>query len=738
MSFMSDNFVSATRRAVPLCARRDLKLQRVDFQGLESWVVKDPLSLAYHRLLGEQYRLWQLLDGRRSLEDLQRQIRREFPAVDLPLIDIQALIADLYQRGLLQSSRAGRARSLLERDGGRRRRRILQILMNPLFIQIPGWDPARLLNFLDPLARWSFSMPAMLLGALLVMSSWGLMLLKFADFQRDVPAFTEFFGWQGMLSVWLTLGAAKIVHELAHGLACKHFGGECHEIGVAFLVFSPCLYCDVSDAWMLADKRHRILIGAAGMYVEALLSAVALLLWWCTNPGLVHFLSMNVFFVTTVTTVIFNANPLLRYDGYYMLADWLEIPNLRAKADELLKKTAAWYCLGSRLHAGGFEPRLGHVWFAGFAVASAFYRWFVALAMVWVLHGLLKPYGLQNVAWCLAALSVGTLLVRGVANIHSIVARSQRMIMARVVCTLSVLVIGLAATLFLPLPLRSKASFIIEPYQVRNVHTTVPGTLVEVCVEPGQRVRQGDVLARLADVEKERTRRRLVVDRERKRIESRIQHAVDDHAQQRYVDEIVDSIDKQLVDLEQQLARLTIVAPCSGKVIAPAVLAEPVLDPVQPKLHTWHGHPLERRNRGCFLEARTHLLSIAPDDRTQAVLLVDETDRENLAPGKAVELKFEHAPGKTIPGEVVQLADRNADFVPPALSNKNGGSLATATDPQGRERMAQAVYQAGALVIAADPQPLTGMRGEARFIVQNRTAAGWLWHYVKQTVHFRL
>lgn len=738
MSTRAPNLVSSGRRAVPLCARRDLQTQRIDFQGSPSWVVKDPLSLAYYRLLPEQYCLLQLLDGRRSLESIQQQVQREFPASEMRLSDIQSLIADLYERGLIHSNRPGRAAVLLERDGRRRRRALAGAITNLFFIRIPGWDPATLLDRMYPLVRWMFSPPALLGGALLTVASWWLLLVRFADFQRDLPAFSQFFGWPNLLLLWVTLGAAKLVHELAHACACRHFGGECHEIGVAFLVFSPCLYCDVTDSWMLPGKYQRIAIGAAGMCIEVVLSAAALLLWWSTHPGLFHYLCLNVFFVTTFTTVIFNANPLLRYDGYYMLADWLEIPNLRPKADELLKNALAWHCFGTRIPADPFAPGFGRVWFAAFSACAAAYRWALALMTAWFLYWLLKPYGLENLGWGMAAVTVGAMGARGASSFYCMVARSERISMIKAACTLVALGAGLWASLAVPLPLWSTAAFTVEPYGVRHVHTAIPGTLIEICVQPGQKVREGAVLARLADFEHERRFRELLSSRERKQIELRIQHALDEPSQENYHAEMLRNIEKELNDLKRQIARLTVVAPCDGVVVAPAPVPEPGVDRLAARLPTWHGSPLEPRNIGCHLEARTHLLSIAPDSRTQAVLVFDERAQAGLAPGKRVSLKLDSLPQQTFRGKVVQLADKNVETAPAALSTRYGGSVATITDAEGRERVQEVAFQAGVLLDAAEPPALTGMRGAARFTAQSRTLGEWLWQQVRRTVHFRM
>src|SRR5262249_41833959 len=176
---------------------------------------------------------------------------------------------------------------------------------------------------------------------------------------QKLPEFKQFFGWPNLIYLYLTIAVTKVLHELGHGLTCRHFGGECHEIGIIFLVFSPTMYCDVSDSWMLRSKWQRIAIGGAGMWVETVLSSLALYVWWFTRPGLLHHLCLNVFFISSVSTVIFNANPLMRYDGYYMLSDLLEIPNLSEKARTLLRNTFAHVCLGIDFREDAFMPSGG-------------------------------------------------------------------------------------------------------------------------------------------------------------------------------------------------------------------------------------------------------------------------------------------------------------------------------------------------------------------------------------------
>ena len=185
---------------------------------------------------------------------------------------------------------------------------------------------------------------------------------------------------------WLALSVvvAKTLHELGHALACRHFGGECHELGILLLVFLPCLYCNVSDAWMFDSRWRRVAVDVAGMYVELVLAAICTFLWWFSVPGWFNSVCFNLMIVCSLNTLLFNGNPLLRYDGYYLLSDLLEVPNLRAAvgrgtAADLFgpvlvcgRRRAAMCCRTNSTAGWRCMP-----------LASLAYRWFASLAIAW-------------------------------------------------------------------------------------------------------------------------------------------------------------------------------------------------------------------------------------------------------------------------------------------------------------------------------------------------------------------
>lgn len=743
-TFASQDMIPSAERPIPMVGRRDLTVERVDFQGKPSFVLKDPVGLKYHRLRTEQYRVWQLLDGRRGLEDLRMALRLEFPDLNLRLTDIQSLVSDLHQAGVVHTIRPGQGAASLGKARLERRKKLKQTLKNFMFLRLPGWDPERVLTGMMPFVSWFFHPLAVLLTWLFVGSAWIGLAINFDAFSRELPAFEQFFSWPNVLYMWVTLACCKIIHEFGHGLSCKYFGSECHEMGVMFLVFSPCLYCDVTDSWMLKNKWKRIAIAAAGIYIEVVLSAIALYVWFFTNDGLLRMLALNVFFITTVTTVIFNMNPLMRFDGYYMLSDFLEIPNLRQKADKLLREKFGWYCLGIEPRHDPFMPETGIAGFVAFAIAAWAYRWFVMFGIAMFLYTWLKPYQLQSIGAALAvAAIVGAILAPGIALYKMISApRGEPLSRLKIAGTCAAFALLAAALFFIPLPLGVHAPFLVDSADAQSVYVTTPGDLAKVHVRLDEVVAAGTLLAELENPpltsELHKLLARQATEQERLRAVSQLR----DDAQMLLAQGSIAALEEQIQDLRARLAGLQIRAPIAGRVIAPEQRTPPAQGDDNTTLAQWHGSPLDTTNQGAFLEEGTPLLVLvppAPQREIEATLLIDQADRNDVHEGQAVELRFDQLPRRTFATKIESFATRHLDVAPPALAGKYGGPLATVTDAQGRERLADPAYQATVLWRPTpDVRLVPGMRGTARLDARDRTAAQWLWRTLRQTFYFRL
>ncbi len=706
--------------ADPAVDAPDLVIKRIDYLGVGYWVVKDPAGLKYYRLQQEQYELLKLLDGERSLEALRDEMLVIMPTVRLQLSDVQHLITDLHEKGLVYSNREGQGAALLKKHSEEKKKKLFNTLRSLLYVRLPGWDPVKVLDFIYPFCRpIFFSKVGVGAWIAIVVSSWILLAVQFDSFRQELPSFQQFFSWPNLLYMWITLGTAKVIHEFGHGLSCKHFGGECHEMGVMLLVFSPCLYCDVSDSWMLRNKWARIMIGAAGMYIEVLISAFAIFVWWSTDQGLLHNLAINTFFVTTITTVIFNANPLMRFDGYYMMSDFLEIPNLRPKADKLLRESFAWYCLGIEAKPDPFMPETGRAWFVSFAIAAAIYRWFIVAAITIFLYTVLKPYGLQSIGATLAVISVSTIVGNMVWNLYKMISapRIEPLSKSKMIISGSILLGALAFVGLYKYPMHIEATLIIEPQDVRHVYTQTPGELRELLVKPGQQVFgptvdangnevPGEIVAVLSNPDLEDAERDLLTRIAVQQSEIEKQRQLDDDAQMALAQQRVADYEEQLAKIREQLADLIIYAPATGCVIEPPRVPQPTVEEAKTQLASWTGSPLHIRNvgdtghPGAILEERTHLMSIAPNNNYQAIVLIDQSDVNEMVGSKLkerlqqsqemkqkVQLKFDHLAWKTFDGTISEVSDGFLEYVPEMLSNKLGGELPTVTDKQGREKL---------------------------------------------------
>jgi len=737
MSTASTPAIPSDQRPVRLWGRGDLKVGSLDFRGGTSRVVKDPIALTYFRLLPEQFRLLELLNGQRSLSAMHRCLAQEFKSAKITSADVRRLIGELHQKGLVVSRRPGQGQGVLEHAAKQRRQKRLSMFRQILFIRLPGWDPNRLLNMLYPKLKWMFARWAVMGAMLFILSSWLLLLVQFAEYQRQLPLFSEFFAWPNLLYLWLTVGVAKLIHELAHGLACRHFGAECHEIGVAFLIFSPCMYCDVSDAWLLTSKRKRILISSAGMYIEVLMSACAISLWWLTHDGLLHFMLLNLFLVTTLTTVMFNANPLLRYDGYYVLSDWVEVSNLRQKADVELWHRFASVCLGVKLRRTSFMPESGHSWFFMFSIASFAYRWLVLGTITIFLYTFLKPYGLQSLAWGFLGLSLIGMLYRFCRQIIKMTSNreEQPMQALRISAWTAALAALLVLALTIPLPIHGSAPLVIEPHHVVHVYANSDGQLHNVLVAPGVNVTLGQPLIQLADPHAESAVITLSHERRKRELDVTLYRSLGDSSGQVLAAKSLELVDHELSQMDDQSRRLLIRSPCAGTVMAPRVRSS---IPDANSLRQAGINPMEQRNQGAPVSPGTHVCSIAPNDRWQAILYIDQALRDQVRVGQDVQVMLDSRPGRILKGRVQQLAVQDDRIVPHLLSNKHGGSLPTVSDTAAGEAVATALYHA-VVLLETDGIPLAnGMRGQARLLIQRPTLMQWVSEFVSHTVHFRL
>lgn len=703
--------------------RADLIVQPQFYEGMTHYVVKDPIALKYFRFKQEEYFLLEQLDGNTSLQDVKRKFERKYRPQTIAIDDLMRFTSQLHEAGLILIDTSEQAKVLVQRRRKNKWKKFTQFFANILFIKIPLVDPERLLNWMYPFFRWiftpwfiTFSVGCMLAAITLVLSQW-------STFQAKLPEFQSFFNWHTILYFWCSLGVIKVIHEFGHGLTAKHYGGEVHEMGMLFLVLTPALYCDVTDSWLLPSKWKRIWISAAGIYVECFLASIATFVWWNTEPGLLNSLMLATMFICSVNTILFNANPLLRYDGYYVMSDYLEIPNLRIKSTQFFGYLIQEKVLGLEIPVQSYMPKSRRVLFVTYAIASYLYRWVITFSIIFFLSQVLKPYGLQSISYMLALGALIPLLVLPLVKIIKFVrqpGRMRKVKKARAAACFAAFAATVAGILLIPTPLRVSGTLVLRPADQAIVYSEVPGRLVELKVRDGDAVYEGDLLATLSNPEKFREREQLQREQNINLVKYEFHNSsirgTDRGMAQQYLEQ-AQAIEPLLTKVSEQIDRLNLFAPRDG--IAMGV-----------------PHP---ETLGQWLEPGKPFCEVGDPVVMEARLILDQSDIDLIRRGSKTWVKIYGGSEQTIISQVSDIAERSREEVPPELSQLAGGEIATEPDQKtGQVRPLKPVFE---IVIPLDNSDLTlqtGQRGFAKIDGGTCTLGWWLWRLITKTFHFTL
>jgi len=302
--------------------REDLIISQQEYEGKTYYVIKDPLTNKFFRIKEPEYFITRNLDGKKSNQEIIEEFEKKFN-VKLNQPTLEKFIQQLQKFGFLEGEITDRELSKL---GAKPEKTLLKKI---LFLKIKAFNPDKFLNKLLKKTRFFYTRGFLFFSLLVIFLAFIVTISNWTDLGYS---FNKLFHLTTIVKLWLAIFLIAIVHELGHALTCKYFGGEVHEMGFLLIYFQPAFFTNVSDAWLFKEKKKKLLVSWAGIYIHLFLWACATLLWRVTDLEIQLNSFLFVMMIVSGVLIIFNFNPLIKLDGYYLLSDWLEIPNLRKKA----------------------------------------------------------------------------------------------------------------------------------------------------------------------------------------------------------------------------------------------------------------------------------------------------------------------------------------------------------------------------------------------------------------------
>ncbi|MDJ0928758.1 MAG: peptidase M50 [Gammaproteobacteria bacterium] len=475
--------------------RAHTRIHRHVYRGAPWFVVQDLAAGRVHRFTPDAYRLIAMMNGHRTIKEIWEEVDEELGDDAPTQDDIIQLLAKLHAADLLKVETPADAKDHSKRLEQRRKQSLKQRFANPMAIRLPLLDPDRILGRLMPFARPLFSTAAFVTWALIVIAALILAAMHWPELTENVS--DRVLSTQNLILIWLCYPVIKLLHELGHGLAVKRWRGEVHEMGIMLLVLAPVPYVDASAAAAFKDKRKRMLVGAAGIMVELFVAALAMFIWVAVEPGLVRSIAFNLMLIGGISTVVFNGNPLLRFDAYYVLADFLDMPNFAARANKYLGYLVQRYGFGlvdceSPANEPGERP-----WLGGYVVLSFLYRMVVLFGIVMFISGKFFVLGILLAIYAITMQIAWPLIKHAKFLLADPALNRQR---PRALATAGgVTLTLLAAFLWIPVPLSTYAQGVVWAPDQAELRARADGVVTDLLILPEDTVEAGTPILALRD-----------------------------------------------------------------------------------------------------------------------------------------------------------------------------------------------------------------------------------------------
>ncbi len=609
-----------------------------------------------------------LMDAQRSVEEIWNMAMERLGDTAPTQDQMIKLLGRLHAADLLRCDVTPDSAELFRRFKKQQKQQFKQRWMNPLAIRIPLFDPQRFLTRNLGRVQWLFNKPVFIVYSLFILTAIVLAGMHWPEITGQMVE--RALAPENLLILWLTYPIVKTLHEFGHAFATRVWGGEVHEMGITLLVLMPIPYVDASSASAFPDKHRRMLVGAAGMLVEWFVAAVALFVWINVEPGLVRDVAWNVMLICGISTLVFNGNPLLRFDGYYILADAVEIPNLGKRAQQHLGYLFQHHLFGVEGIESPAVSKGERRWFVGYGITSFFYRMFIMAIIVLFVASQYFFVGVLLAVWALML----QLIVPLFKQIRFVLTSPQiRMYRVRAVSASVSIALALALLLFAaPAPDRSRAEGVLWLSEQAHIRAGTDGFVAEVLAKPDQIVAAGEALFRFEDPELQA--KKQLLEGQLQELDVRYtSHWSDDQVQANMIQEQVKAKQADLARAEERLENLLVRSPTFGRFVVPAVNDLP----------------------GRFIKQGEVVAYVVDQPLTRARIVVPQQDADRVRRAtEAVEIRPVADVSRVITARIQRQRPAASSHLPSkALGTMGGGNIAVdPADPDG-VRTAQSIFQ---------------------------------------------
>lgn len=635
------------------------------------WVVRDPLTSRFFRMDVLEKTAAHLMNGQNTLPQIMVEIGRQFPGLPVDRAWLVAFASRLNQHHLLVSKSDADARRMARARRAVKEQSTVQSLMSPLAIRIPLFDPSNLLQLLQLPAQILFHRMMiafwLVVGPVLMILVAGKVMVAGQFSLANELSAMRGDRWFVMLVAYLI---AKSIHELGHALACVRNDTKCNEVGLLLLCLAPCMYCDTTDSWKLPSKWQRAGIAMAGMYFELILAATAALVWLTTVDRTLHFLSASMMIVCSVGTIFINANPLLKYDGYYILSDIWNVPNLSDQSRAAMQTVLRFAVTGKWQPAHAFDASITGLVLYG--VASAVYRLLVLGLILWICWTSLVPIGLGFVAIVVTfAVTMGLILtqLRSLKTFWSETVAAGGVRFLRVLFGSTLLIVVAAVVLTTPIPSFVRARAVSDFAEKTPMFASQSAELVSI-VPSGKEVAAGDEVFRLDSLPSQIAL--IELQGEIRQLSEKLQQLQQSQTTMSEASYQIPILMQQLAELrmreevlQEEIADLRYVAPEAGfflpeSLVAPVAITSPKSERFAPGLP-------DETNLGCVCERGDLMGWFIRDRRIQVKALVHERDVRLLRIGMSALIQWDAQLGQVATGIITRISPDVAATTPESL-----------------------------------------------------------------------